>query len=133
MSNWTDAIDTLDAAMAEFYDYTTGTARKTVVFQRYVNSRTLNGELTKSWQTFASMSDVLVTSMGGSEQEQEDKLNAFRGVEFDMDYLEGLKPNMRAVFDSEIYNIVSVDVDETNSYRTWVKAEQITGVENGGD
>ena len=119
MSDWTDAVNELDEAIAGFYDVPVGTALKSITIETTTRTIDNNGELANSWSTFAAVSNVLVTDMAMRETEnQAERVEALLDIEFDMPYTAGVTEEMRIVYDAKIYYISGVMVDETDSYRT---------------
>jgi SPP1 family predicted phage head-tail adaptor len=91
-----------------------GRLRHRVVIQDYTESQNTYGEATKNWTDYATVW-AAVEPIKGREFWQSQQVNAEIDVKITMRYITGVKPKMRVVSDSRIFEIEAViNVEERN-------------------
>ena len=92
----------------------TGRLRHRVKIQHYTESQNAFGEATKNWTDYATVW-AAVEPVKGREFWESQQINAEITTKVTMRYLAGVKPKMRILYDTRIFEIDSViNVDERN-------------------
>ena len=91
-----------------------GRLRHKVTIQDYTESQNTFGEVTKNWTDYATVW-AAVEPVKGREFWESQQINAEITTKVTLRYLAGVKPKMRILHDTRIFEIDSViNVDERN-------------------
>jgi len=91
-----------------------GRLRHKVTIQDYTESQNTFGEVTKNWTDYATVW-AAVEPVKGREFWESQQINAEITTKVTLRYLAGVKPKMRILYDTRIFEIDSViNVDERN-------------------
>jgi SPP1 family predicted phage head-tail adaptor len=91
-----------------------GRLRHRITIQDYTESQNSFGEATKNWTDYATVW-AAVEPVKGREFWESQQINAEITTKVTMRYLAGIKPKMRILYDTRIFEIDSViNVDERN-------------------
>ena len=91
-----------------------GRLRHRVTIQDYTESQNTFGEVTKNWTDYATVW-AAVEPVKGREFWESQQINAEITTKVTLRYLAGVKPKMRILHDTRIFEIDSViNVDERN-------------------
>ena len=92
----------------------TGRLRHRVKIQHYTESQNAFGEATKAWTDYATVW-AAVEPVRGREFWESQQVNAEITTKITMRYLAGVKPKMRVLYGTRIFEIDSaINVDERN-------------------
>jgi SPP1 family predicted phage head-tail adaptor len=91
-----------------------GRLRHRITIQDYTESQNTFGEVTKNWTDYATVW-AAVEPVKGREFWESQQINAEITTKVTIRYLAGIKPKMRILYDTRIFEIDSViNVDERN-------------------
>jgi SPP1 family predicted phage head-tail adaptor len=84
-----------------------GKLDRRIQIQSLSETRDSFGGNSPAWNTLYSVW-ASVTPLGGIEKDEADKTTATSPVTFSIRYITGLREKMRIVYNSDIYNIISI-------------------------
>ena len=85
-----------------------GTNRSFVRIEKPIKTKTASGSFTTTWSLFANMW-VSINNMRGYEKQSSGAAWPGCDTRIEMDFIEGMLPTFRVIYNNKIYSILGID------------------------